>query len=45
VRLASLARGGVAEVRGDALRVLEAPTMLAWLEGAGRRATGEELSL
>jgi fumarylacetoacetate (FAA) hydrolase len=45
VRLASLARGGVAEVRGDALRVLEAPTMLAWLEGAGRRATGEELPL
>lgn len=45
MKLASLGRGGVAEVHGDALRVLEAPSMLAWLSGAGRSTTGEELAL
>jgi fumarylacetoacetate (FAA) hydrolase len=45
VKLASLARGGVAEVHEEVLRVLEAPSMLHWLEGSGRRVTGEELPL
>jgi fumarylacetoacetate (FAA) hydrolase len=45
VRLVSLRRGGVAAVDGDALRVLGAPSMLAWLAGEGRAETGEELPL
>jgi len=45
VRLASLAGGGVAEVSGESLRMLRAPTMLAWLAGEGREPTGEERPL
>lgn len=47
MRLASLRRGGVAEVdlgTGE-LRVLAARSMLAWLEGEGREPTGETLPL
>ncbi|HEX2129895.1 MAG TPA: fumarylacetoacetate hydrolase family protein [Solirubrobacterales bacterium] len=35
----------VGEVEHQAVHVLEAPTMLAWLGGAGRERTGEELDL
>jgi fumarylacetoacetate (FAA) hydrolase len=46
-RIASLRRGGVAEVDPDedALHVLAAPSMLAWLAGEGRGRTGETLAL
>jgi len=46
-RLASLRRGGVAEVDPDAgtLHVLRAPSMLDWLAGSGHERTGETLPL
>ena len=34
---------GVGQVVGDVVRVLKAPSMLAWLRGEGRVETGEEL--
>jgi fumarylacetoacetate (FAA) hydrolase len=46
-RIASLRRGGVAEVDldADALHVLAAPSMSEWLVGTGRERTGEVLAL
>lgn len=35
----------VGEVRGGELRVLEAPSLVSWLAGEGREATGQSLEL
>ena len=43
MRLATFRRGdhiAVGAIDGESIRVLEAPSMLAWLEGEGRDETG-----